>query len=333
MTRHIFECIDGHTCGNPIRIVKTGAPPLRGETMAEKREHFIRDYDWIRRALMFEPRGHDIMSGLFFYPSRRPEVDIGIVFIEVDGCLPMCGHGTIGAATLGVEEGLIKPKREGQIVIEVPAGIVEASYERNGDFVESVRLTNVASYLHAVDVKIDVPGLGQLIVDVAFGGNFFAIIEPQRNWQGFENFTGGAIVRWSPLIRELVQEAVQPTHPLIANAQGISHVMWCDGPKDPRAHGRSAAFYGEKAIDRSPCGTGSSARIAHLFGKGRLSVGDTYINESLIGTLYDCRIEKAADIAGRPGIIPSIAGWARLTGYNTLIVDDRDPLKHGFQLI
>jgi 4-hydroxyproline epimerase len=332
MARHTFFCVDAHTCGNPVRMVVGGAPPLPNVAMAEKRQIFVRDHDWVRRALMFEPRGHNVMSGSILYPSSRDDCDIGVLFIEVSGCLPMCGHGTIGTVTAAIEQGLVTPREPGKIALETPAGRVVANFEKHGDYVEQVRLFNIASYLHARDATIDVPGIGALTIDLSYGGNYYAIIEPQANWAGLDAVSVDDIVRLSPLVREAAQRALSPVHPEDERIRGVSHVMWCDKPKAEGADARNAVFYGDKAIDRSPCGTGSSARMAQLVAKGRLKVGDTFVHESIIGTLFNCKVESEARVGNMPAIMPSIGGWARVTGHNTIYVDDRDPLAHGFIL-
>jgi proline racemase len=330
--RRSFFCIDAHACGNPVRVVAGGGPLLPSVSMAERREMFVRDHDWVRTALMFEPRGHDIMSGVIIYPTVRSDCDFGALFIEVSGCLPMCGAGTIGLSTVVIEEGLITPKVPGQLAIETPAGRVDVTYEVNNGFVDSVRLHNVASYLHSADVEVEVPGVGTLTVDIAYGGNFYAVVEPQAHWRGLEGQTTADIVALSVKLRAALAHISHPVHPENERISGVHHVIWCDAPKDPTAHGRCAVFYGDKAIDRSPGGTGTSARMAQLFGKGRLKVGDLYRHESLIGTLYEGKVEAAIKVGEFDGMQPSIAGWARVTGHNTLFVDDRDPLAHGFQL-
>jgi 4-hydroxyproline epimerase len=329
---HTFLCIDAHTCGNPVRVVAGGGPILPAVSMAEKRQIFLAEHDWVRRALMFEPRGHDVMSGSILYPPSRPDCDLGVLFIEVSGCLPMCGHGTIGTVTAAIEQGLVTPREPGKIALETPAGRVVADYDKNGDYVEQVRLYNIASYLHARDATIDVPGIGALTIDLSYGGNYYAIIEPQANWAGLDAVSVDDIVRLSPLVREAAQRALSPVHPEDDRIRGVSHVMWCDKPKTEGADARNAVFYGDKAIDRSPCGTGSSARMAQLVAKGRLKVGDTFVHESIIGTLFNCKVEREARVGNMPAIMPSIGGWARVTGHNTIYVDDRDPLAHGFIL-
>jgi 4-hydroxyproline epimerase len=330
---HTFSCLDGHTCGNPVRLVAGGGPHLAGRTMSEKRQDFLARFDWIRRALMFEPRGHDVMSGSILYPPTRDDCDIAILFIEVSGCLPMCGHGTIGTVTMALENGLMTPREEGRVALDVPAGRVVAHYRRDGRFVESVRIHNVASYLAAEGVTIDCPGIGELVFDVAYGGNFYAIIEPQKNYGGLETLSADRILQLSPLVRRLAAQAVEVVHPLDPTIKGVSHVQWTGAPRDPKAHGRNAVFYGDRAIDRSPCGTGTSARIAQLAAKGRLRVGDDFVHESIIGSLFEGRIEAATTVGGAAAIVPSIAGWARQHGINTIFVDERDPFRHGFQVV
>jgi proline racemase len=332
MARHSFFCVDAHTGGNPVRVVVGGAPLLPAVPMAEKRQIFIRDHDWVRRALMFEPRGHDVMSGSILYPPTRTDCDLAVLYIEVTGCLPMCGHGTIGTVTVALEEGLVQPRTPGRLSLETPAGVVGVEYVQDGRFVEQVRLFNVPAYLHAAGVRLDVPGLGGLTVDVAYGGNYYAIVEPQPGWPGLDGATARDLIAWSPAVRAAAQAAVAPVHPEDPRIGRVTHVMWCGPARDDRADARNAVFYGDAAIDRSPCGTGSSARMAQLAARGTLQVGDRFVHESIIGSLFDCRVEADATVGDFPAIRPSVAGWARVTGYNTIFVDDRDPFAHGFQV-
>ncbi|MGR4866484.1 4-hydroxyproline epimerase [Caulobacter sp. LARHSG274] len=331
--RHTFFCIDGHTAGNPVRLVAGGAPLLRGETMSARRQDFLARFDWIRTGLMFEPRGHDMMSGGFLYPPTQPDCDAGILFIETSGCLPMCGHGTIGIVTFALENGLITPREPGKLRLEVPAGVIDIAYGTAGDRVTAVKIRNVPAYLAEEGVRIDAPGLGPLMIDVAYGGNFYAIIEPQGAYAGIDALGAAEILRLSPIIRALVRDKVEPVHPLDPTIRGVSHVLWADAPRAPDADGRNAVFYGDRAIDRSPCGTGTSARLAHLAAKGRLKVGDAFVHESIIGSRFTGRVEAQVELGGRPAIIPSIEGSAIATGHNTLWIDRADPFWAGFQVI
>jgi len=330
---HAFFCIDAHTCGNPVRVVAGGGPRLDGTSMAERRAHFLREFDWIRTGLMFEPRGHDMMSGSILYPPTRDDTDIGILFIETSGCLPMCGHGTIGTVTVMLEQGLVTPRTAGVLRLEVPAGIVEAHYRTEGRKVTSVRIVNVPSYLHAAGLRVECPELGPLTVDVAYGGNFYAIIDPQPNYRGLETMTAADLVRLSPVIRRRLNESQAFVHPEDSRISGLSHVQWTGTPRNPEAHGRNAVFYGDKAIDRSPCGTGTSARLAQLAAQGKLRPGDTFVHESIIGSLFRGRVEARASVGTHEAIIPSVEGWAVITGYNTIFINDDDPFRHGFQVL
>ncbi len=333
MARHTFSCIDGHTCGNPVRLVAGGGPLLHGATMIEKRAHFLADYDWIRTGLMFEPRGHDMMSGSILYPPTRPDCDIAILFIETSGCLPMCGHGTIGTVTMAIENGLVTPRQPGVLRLDTPAGVVTAEYRQDGAHVAEVRITNVASFLHAEGLAVDCPGLGRLTVDIAYGGNFYAIVDAQENFRDMADFPAGRLVELSPGLRRALNDAYDVVHPEKPEIRGLSHILWTGAPMAGEAQARNAVFYGDKAIDRSPCGTGTSARMAQWAAKGRLKRGDAFVHESIIGSLFKGRVEAATSVGNTPAIIPSIAGWARMTGYNTIFIDDRDPYAHGFQVV
>src|SRR6185503_15246678 len=269
MASHTFFCIDGHTCGNPVRVVAGGAPALAGSTMLEKRAHFLAEFDWIRHALMFEPRGHDMMSGAILYPPMRPDCDAAILFIETSGCLPMCGHGTIGTVTTMIERGLVTPATP-----------------------------------------------GRLKIDVAYGGNFYAIIDPQESFNGLEHIQPSQVLQWSPLVRKVFGERFAFQHPEKPEIGGLSHVMWTGKPLNPRASGRNAVFYGDKAIDRSPCGTGTSARMAQWAAMGKLREGQDFVHESIIGSEFVGRIAGRTKVGDKDAIVPTIQGWGRVTGFN-----------------
>lgn len=333
MSKKTFSCIDAHTCGNPVRVVTSGGPELQGGNMNERRLHFMKEFDWIRTALMFEPRGHDMMSGSILYQPTMPDTDIGILFIETSGCLPMCGHGTIGTVTVMIEQNLIVPRTPGKLKLEVPAGIVEAYYAMDGEKVKSVRIVNVPSFLHSSELTVECPDIGELKLDVAYGGNFYAIIDPQKNFKGIEYISAADLIRWSPVVRKRINEKYTFVHPENPTINMCSHIEWAGAPKHPEAHARNAVFYGDKAIDRSPCGTGTSSRMAQWAAKGKLKVGDTFVHESIIGSLFRGRVEATTKVGSYDAIIPSIEGWAFVTGFNTIIVDDTDPYAHGFQVL
>ncbi|RZM34860.1 MAG: 4-hydroxyproline epimerase [Sphingomonas sp.] len=330
--RHTFFCIDGHTAGNPVRLVAGGAPLLKGASMSERRQDFMTRFDWIRTGLCFEPRGHDMMSGGFLYPPTRADTDVGILFIETSGCLPMCGHGTIGMVTFGLEHGLIQPAEPGRLRIEVPAGVIDVAYETEGDKVTAVRITNVPAYVAAKGIKVDVEGIGPLTIDVAYGGNYYAIIEPQGAYTGLDDLGAARLIDLSGRIRDAVRAVYEPVHPLDPTIRGVSHILWADVPRGDGADGRNAVFYGDKAIDRSPCGTGTSARLAHLADSGRLAPGDRFVHESYIGSRFIGRVEAATTLGEQAAIIPSIEGSAIATGFNTIWIDRSDSFWEGFQV-
>jgi 4-hydroxyproline epimerase len=327
-----FHCIDAHTCGNPVRVVTTGLPDLEGLTMLDKRAHFMREFDWIRTALMFEPRGHAMMSGSMLYPSLRDDCDIGVLYIETSGCLAMCGHGTIGTVTVAIEKGLVQPRQPGTLNLETPAGKVVVTYQEVDGKVKSVNLVNVPSYLHSEGLAVDCPELGgELKVDVAYGGNYYAIVDPQPLYRDLEDLSAGDILRLSPLLRQRLNDRYSFVHPQDSRICGLSHMQWTGKAKLPDSDARNAVFYGDQAIDRSPCGTGTSARMAQLSAKGLLHEGDTFVHESYIGSQFTGYVEALTKVGDYAAIIPSIEGWARIYGENIITVDpEDDPYWQGF---
>lgn len=329
-----FHCIDGHTCGNPVRLIYKGCPPLEGATMADKRAHFIAAYDWIRTALMLEPRGHAQMSGSMLYPSALDDCDIGVLFVETSGCLPMCGHGAIGTITIAIEHGLIEPAEPGVVKVETPAGRVTAYYTEEGGKVRSVRIANVPSFLHSRGLEVECPELGgDLKVDVSYGGNFYAIVEPQPGYADLSELQASDLVRISPRLRERLNEHYSFVHPNDPRVAGLTHVMWTGAPRVEGSSARNAVFYGESAIDRSPCGTGTSARMAQLAARGDLEPGQEFVHESIIGSQFTGRIESRTQVGAFDAIVPSIEGWARIYGHNVITVDPTDdPYWQGFSV-
>ncbi len=333
MNGTVFNCVDAHTCGNPVRVVTSNRPTLEGATMSEKRQHFLARYDWIRTGLMFEPRGHDAMSGSILYPPVESESDLGVLFIEVSGCLPMCGHGTMGTVTVAIEENLVTPKTPGILKMDAPAGLVQARYSRNGHYVDSVEIRNVPSFVHSTEITVEVPGLGRLDMDVSYGGNFYAIVEPQANYRGLDRFTVDDIRRFSPLVRDAVNRTGEFVHPEDETIRRVSHVMWTDEARDRTADSRNVVFYGDRGIDRSPCGTGTSARVAQLESRGELEIGQKFVHESIIGSLFTgCAVERTR-VGRYCAIVPTVSGWARVTGHNQISIDERDPYARGFLLM
>jgi len=246
----------------------------------------------------------------------------------------MCGHGTIGTITIGIEEGLIKPKTPGKVLLETPAGLVHIQYEEINGKVKSVKLFNVPSFLAASSLSAKCPDLGELIVDVSYGGNFYAIIDVQKNFKGLEHYSADALIGWSRELRKNINSKYEFLHPDDPTISGCSHILWTGAVLDKKSSARNAVFYGDKAIDRSPCGTGTSARMAQWYAKGKLGKGDQFIHESIIGSKFIGRIEEEIIVAGKPAIRPSIEGWAKIYGLNTISIDpEDDPYAYGFQVV
>ncbi|MCL4168858.1 UNVERIFIED_CONTAM: hypothetical protein GTU68_037105 [Idotea baltica] len=248
----------------------------------------------------------------------------------------MCGHGTIGTITIAIEEGLVTPKIPGKIKMEAPAGLVEIEYQQTGNKVDWVKLTNVKSYLAAQDLTVDCPELGEITFDVSYGGNYYAIVDPQKNFSGVHDFTASKIIQYSQVVRNRINAKYPDmfVHPENETIRDVTHMLWTGNPIDPKSSARNAVFYGDKAIDRSPCGTGTSARLAQLHAKRKLQVGEPFIHESFIGSKFIGRVEEKTTLDGKKAIIPSIQGWAKIFGHNTITIDDNDdPYAYGFQVI
>ena len=247
----------------------------------------------------------------------------------------MCGHGTIGTVTIALENGLIQPKTPGLLRLDTPAGLVEARDTRwTANMSTRCASPTCRRFLYGEDYEVEVAGLGKLSVDVAYGGNFYAIVDRKQNFSDLADVNPSAIPRWSPKLRARPStqryEIAHPENPAINR---LTHVLWTGKPQTPGGTARNAVFYGDKAIDRSPCGTGTSARMAHLAAKGGLAEGDEFVHESIILSTFTGRIEGRTKVGNHEAIIPSIEGWARVTGLNTITIDDRDPFAHGFQVV
>jgi 4-hydroxyproline epimerase len=246
----------------------------------------------------------------------------------------MCGHGTIGTITTAIETGLIKPQKEGFIRMEAPAGLVNITYTTDNHKVTTVKLTNVSSFLASTNLSVACPELGELNIDVSYGGNFYAIVDVQKNFTGLENYPADKLISWARELRSNINAQYSFVHPENPTIKGCSHILWTGAVLDKTSSARNAVFYGDKAIDRSPCGTGTSARMAQWYAKGKLKKGDTFIHESIIGSKFTGRIEEETTVAGKPAIRPSIEGWAKIYGYNTISIDQADdPYAYGFQVL
>ncbi|MFI6980216.1 4-hydroxyproline epimerase [Embleya sp. NPDC050154] len=331
-SRHVFHAVDSHTEGMPTRVITGGVGVIPGTTMAERRVHFMAHLDHLRTLLMYEPRGHGAMSGAILQPPTRPDADYGVLFIEVSGCLPMCGHGTIGVATVLVETGMVEVVEPVTTVrLDTPAGLVVAEVEVRDGAARSVTLRNVPSYAHTLDATVDVPGLGAVGYDMAYGGNFYAILPIEKVGLPFDRTEAGRILDTGLAIMAAINEQARPVHPEDPEIAGCHHVQFL-APGSDATLSRNAMAIHPGWFDRSPCGTGTSARMAQLAARGELAVGQQFVNESFIGTRFHGRIVDRTEVAGYPAVLPLITGRAWITATAQYLLDPEDPFPAGFRL-
>jgi proline racemase len=327
-----FAAVDSHTEGMPTRVVTGGVGPVPGATMLERKLHFEQHMDDLRLMLMREPRGHGAMSGAILQPPLRPDADWGVLFIEVSGLLPMCGHGTIGVATVLVETGMVEvTEPETVIRLDVPAGLVEARVQVEHGRAKSVTIRNVPSFLHARDRTVEVPGLGTIAYDMAFGGNFYALTPAADAGLAVDPARNAELVEAGLKVMAAINAADRPVHPGDARIHGCHHVVFHEPGRDG-ADAVAATSIHPGWLDRSPCGTGTSARMAQLHARGELALDTDFVNESVIGTRFTGRLLSETDVAGVPAVIPQITGRAWITGMGQYLLDAEDPFPAGFAL-
>ena len=333
--RKTFFCIDAHTCGNPVRVVAGGGPPLDGATMSEKRQDFIARYDWIRTGLMFEPRGHDVMSGTILYEPMRDDTDCALLFIETSGCLPMCGHGAIGTVTVLIEEGLVTPKVGGQARLR-GAGrghrgrVFPRQFRqcRRGAGSGTSRPSSTGRGL-----EVDVPDLGRVVFDVAYGGNFYAIIEPQATYRGLDDISALDIQRLSPVIRRLINEKYDFVHPENPTITGLRHVLWAGKAHHPEAMRGTPCSTARRRSTARPAAPARRAgwRSSPPAASSRSAIPSSTSRSS--AACFAAGSRPAAKVGDLDAIVPSVAGQAWITGHNTIFLDDRDPFVKGFSVL
>ncbi len=330
--RRVFHAVDSHTEGMPTRVIVGGVGVLPGDTMAERRLHVMEKADDLRTLLMFEPRGHASMSGAILQPPTRPDADWGVVFIEVSGCLPMCGHGTIGVATVLVETGMVEVTEPVTTIrLDVPAGLVEARVNVENGRAMSVTIRNVPSFSVGLDRTVDLPRVGEVTYDMAFGGNFYAIVPIERLGIPFERNEKQRMLDVSLALMEAINETAPPVHPLDPAIRECHHV-YLEAPGSDAHHSRHAMAIYPGWFDRSPCGTGTSARMAQLHARGLLEMDTDFVNESFIGTQFTGRLVDTATVGPYDAVIPTITGRAWVTGTAQYILDPDDPFPAGFLL-
>ncbi len=331
-SRRVFHAVDSHTEGMPTRVIVGGVGVIPGETMLERRRYFVDNLDHLRTLLMYEPRGHGAMSGAILQPSTRQDADWGVLYIEVSGCLPMCGHGTIGVATVLVETGMVEVTEPvTRIRLDTPAGLVVADVRVSGGAARAVTIRNVPAFTLALDRKADVPGIGPVTYDMAFGGNFYAILGLDQVGLPFDRAHKARILDAGLAVMAAVNEQAEPVHPVNPEVRGCHHVQLVAPGSDARLSRHAMAIH-PGWFDRSPCGTGTSARMAQLHTRGELPLHVDFVNESFIGTRFVGRLVADATVGSLPAVVPTITGRAWLTGTAQYLLDPEDPFPAGFLL-
>lgn len=329
----VFNTIDTHTGGNATRTVISGLPPIIGQTMFEKMNYMKENYDWIRRFLMYEPRGHSIMSGVLLTEPCHPEADVGVIFIETGGYLPMCGHDTIGCCTAIVEAGLIEVTEPyTKLKLDTPAGLVDVSVKVEDGTAIEVTFANVPSFFLKT-VTVDLPELGEIESDIVYGGNFYSIINARKYGIELKKEHATEIIRKAIMIRNEINKQEEVIHPENAEISGLTHVQFYEDPLDSTGNVKNTVVAPPGGIDRSPCGTGTSAKIANMYYKNELSINENFIHESIVGSLFNARVLEAVKVADIEGVIPEITGSAWVMGMHSFLYDEADEFKEGYLLI
>jgi trans-L-3-hydroxyproline dehydratase len=324
----IIKTIDAHTAGEPLRLIVEGFPAIEGETILEKREYIREHYDHLRKALMLEPRGHADMYGALLTAPERPASDAGVLFMHNEGFSTMCGHGVIAVVTIGIERGLFAGP---DVTLDAPAGPVQARASVAAGRVTSVSFRNVPSFvLHAaLPVRL---GQRQLNVDVAFGGAFYAIADAEAAGIPLLPERLQDLRRAGMEIKRAVEAAVRVEHPGEPGLRGIYGTIFTGPPSTESAHLKNVTIFADAEVDRSPCGTGTAAVMAVLAAMGLIGPDQTFVHESIIGSIFRGRVLEQTTVGDRDAIVPEIAGEAYITGESTFLIDERDPLRYGFRL-
>ncbi|HCK8781000.1 TPA: proline racemase [Clostridioides difficile] len=328
-----IQAIDSHTAGEATRIVVGGIPNIKGNSMPEKKEYLEENLDYLRTVIMLEPRGHNDMFGSVMTQPCCPDADFGIIFMDGGGYLNMCGHGTIGAMTAAIETGVV-PAVEPvtHVVMEAPAGIIRGDVTVVDGKAKEVSFLNVPAFLYKEGVEVDLPGVGTVKFDISFGGSFFAIIHASQLGLKIEPQNAGKLTELAMKLRDIINEKIEIQHPTLAHIKTVDLVEIYDEPTHPEATYKNVVIFGQGQVDRSPCGTGTSAKLATLHAKGELKVGEKFVYESILGTLFKGEIVEETKVADFNAVVPKITGSAYITGFNHFVIDEEDPLKHGFIL-
>lgn len=328
-----LHVIDSHTMGEPTRIIIGGLPVIPGNTMPEKKEYLEKNMDYVRTVTMNEPRGHNDMFGSIITQPTLPEADLGIIFMDGGGYLNMCGHGTIGACTVAVETGMVEVNEPyTDIVLEAPAGLVKARVKVEDGKAKEVSFENVPSFLYKKDVSVELPGVGKVNFDISFGGSFFAIVRDSELKVEIETKNINMITERSMQLMEIINKEIKVQHPTQPHIKTVDLIEVFGKAKSEDANYQNVVIFGAGQADRSPCGTGTSAKMATLHAKGELAINEEFVYESIICTKFKGKVLEETKVGELNAIIPEVSGSAFIIGFNHLVVDEEDPVKHGFLL-
>ena len=328
-----INAVDGHTAGEAVRTVVSGFPKVPGATLPEKKQWLEDNMDWVRTGIMLEPRGHNEMFGSLLVDPVDPEADYGIIFMDGGGYLNMCGHGTIGAMTIAVETGIVEAVEPvTHIVQEAPAGIIRGDVEVVDGVAKKVSFKNVPSFLYKADQEVELPEYGKIKFDIAFGGSFFAIVKVEQIGLEIVPENAAKLRDLGIELRDIINDEIEIQHPTLEHIKTVDLVEWWSETDNPDATLKNCVVFGQGQVDRSPCGTGTSAKLATLFAKGELKVGEKFFYESILGTIFEGEIVEETKVGEFDAIVPQITGTAYITGFNNFIFDEEDPLNHGFIL-
>jgi proline racemase/trans-L-3-hydroxyproline dehydratase len=330
---HIIAAVDVHTAGEPARIILSGLPPVPGITMTEKKQYMAHHLDHIRTLLLHEPRGHRDMFGVILVPPTIDQADYGILFMDSAGYIDMCGHSVMGATAALIEMGIIAAREpQTKIIFDTPAGLVESYARVAGNRIVEVSIANVPSFLYQRDVEIHLPDLGAIRIDVSFGGNFFALVPTECLGISVHPNHYAELVRLGIAIKEAVNRTLQVQHPTRPSIAKVELTEIYEKPLPSALFSKSVVIFGQGQMDRCPCGTGTSAAMAMLYGKGELPLGVEFISESIIGTRFKGKLVKDVRVGGLVAVEPIITGNSYITGIQQFVADPSDPLKYGFMI-
>ena len=332
MIGKVIVAIDSHTEGEPTRIIIGGLPNIPGKTMAEKKEYFEKNLDFIRTALMLEPRGHRDMFGAVITPPVSDNADFGVLWIDCSEVADMCGHGSLGVTTVAVETGMVKVAEPITIVnFDTPAGLVTGYAYVENNTVKSVSVQGIPSFLYE-EASINIENLGEIPIEIAFGGNFFAIVDAKDLGVKVNKENILKLIKYGLAIKNKVNKEIKIQHPTIPHIKYVLGTRIIDEPTHPQAHVKNVVIFGDGQVDRSPCGTGTCAHTALLYTRGEIKLNEEIIHESIIGTLFKAKALKEVSVEKYRAIIPEFSGRVYITGIHTFIIDPNDPMKYGFKV-